>query len=275
MKNASKRHLRAIGRRQRDLGDGLQHHPELGLLDVLQHHLLAALLADDPLVVGQVERRCLHAAVAVAGREDDVDDTDRRQRAQRRVPQRRVDGQMVLDVLQMRAEPLQPGRLDVVAQRDEGLEGRLVVEPLVLVDLVRPDGRLDARVEFHPGDVGFVVVVAQERSGPRLEKPLQRGLRRQRRGLAQQSRCLPQFALVLEAVRHQLKRRRAAGRSAPDRREEAPRLGLLGRRQRRQSSARRRPWSRRPDRSWPLRAWPTAHRPGTADCDRAATTGPC
>ena len=55
---------------------------ELRVLHVLQHHALGALLADDALVVGQVEGGGLHAAVAVAGREDDVDDADRRQRAE-------------------------------------------------------------------------------------------------------------------------------------------------------------------------------------------------
>jgi hypothetical protein len=47
---------------------------ELGFLVVLQHHALAALLANHALVVRQVERCRLHAAVGVAGREHRVDD---------------------------------------------------------------------------------------------------------------------------------------------------------------------------------------------------------
>ena len=80
-------------------------------------------------------------------------------------------------------------RLGIVAQRDEGFERRLVVEPLVLVDLVRPDGRLDRRVELHPGDVAGVVVV---RAGTRRRAPcrnfLSDGRAGQVGGLAQQRR---------------------------------------------------------------------------------------
>ena len=52
---------------------------------------------DDPLVVGQVEGGGLHAAVAVAGREDVVHDADGGQAAELRVAQGRVDGQVVLE----------------------------------------------------------------------------------------------------------------------------------------------------------------------------------
>ena len=129
---------------ERHLRDRLQHHPELRFLVVLQHHALGALLRDHALVVRQVERRRLHAAVGVARREHGVDDADRRQRAELRVAVLRIDRQVVLDLLQLAAEPRQLLRLGVVTQRDERLERRLVVEPLVLVDLVRADGRLDA-----------------------------------------------------------------------------------------------------------------------------------
>jgi hypothetical protein len=74
---------------------------ELGLLHVLQHDPLRALLADDALVVRQVERGRLHAPVRVAGGEHDVHDADRGQRAERRVAERRVDRQVVLDRLQL------------------------------------------------------------------------------------------------------------------------------------------------------------------------------
>ena len=90
----------AVGGGQGHLRDRHQHLVELGLLVVLQHHPLAALLADDALVVGQVERGRLHAAIAVAGREHGVDDGDRRQRAELRVAVLRVDRQGVLDRLQ-------------------------------------------------------------------------------------------------------------------------------------------------------------------------------
>ena len=109
---------------------GTQDDVELRLLHVLQHHPLAALLADDPLVVGQVEGGGLHAAVAVAGREHEVDDPDRRQR-------RRASGCGTPD--RWAGGPRSPAarrrsaasfcRLRLVAHGDEGLERRLVVEP--------------------------------------------------------------------------------------------------------------------------------------------------
>ena len=94
--------------------------------------------ANDALVVGQVEGRCLHAAIAIARREDGVDDANRRQRTQLGVAILRIDRQVVLDLLQLGSETRQLLCLRIVAKRDERLERGLVVEPLVLVDLVGP-----------------------------------------------------------------------------------------------------------------------------------------
>ena len=54
-----------------------------------------------------------------------------------------IDRQVVLDVLQLGGEARQLLGLGVVAHGDEGLERGLGVEPLVFVDLVGADGRLD------------------------------------------------------------------------------------------------------------------------------------
>ena len=105
VKNASKSTLRPVGGRERHLRDRHEHRVELRVLRVLQHHPLAALLGDDALVVRQVVGGRLHAAVAVARREDDVDDADRRERAELRVAQRRLDRQAVLEPLQLGGEP--------------------------------------------------------------------------------------------------------------------------------------------------------------------------
>ncbi len=130
----------------------------------------------DALVVGQVERRGLDAPVGVTRAEDRVHHPDGRHRPDLRVPQLGIDGQVVLDVLQLARELRQLRGLGVVAQGDERLERRLGVEPAVLVDLVRADGRLDAGVQLHPGHVAGVVVVGQERRRPRLQERLQRRL---------------------------------------------------------------------------------------------------
>ena len=114
-----------------------------------------------------------------------------------------------------RAELLELRALGFVADRDERLERRLVVEELVLVHLVRTDGRLDGALELHPGDVAVVVVVREKRVGPLRQERLQRRLRRQRRRLAQQARDPRQLVLVLDAVGHE---HEAAVRSAANRR---------------------------------------------------------
>ena len=200
MKNASKTTFFWSAGGERDLADRHEHAVELRVLHVLQHDALGALLLHDPLVVRQVERRRLHAAVAVAGREHDVDDADRRERAELRVAVLRIDWQRVLEFLQVRGERLQLLRLRFVADGDERLERGLEVEPLVLVDLVWTDGRLDRRVELHPRDVAGVVVVVEERVGARRQESLERRLRRQFGRLAQERGRTRELALILDAV---------------------------------------------------------------------------
>jgi hypothetical protein len=124
---------------------------------------------------------------------------------------------VVLNLLQVVAETRESGGFRLIAQRDERLERRLVVEPLVLVHLVRPYGRLDAGVELHPRDVAVVVVIADERRRALLEECLERRLSRERRRIAKQRRHLRKLPLVLEAVRH--RGQRAVWRAA-NRREE-------------------------------------------------------
>ncbi len=90
--------------------------------------------------------------------------------ATRRLARLGGDGEVVLHVLQLRREARQLPRLRLVPDADERLEGRLGVEPVVLVHLVRADGGLDGGVELHPGEVARVIVVRQERLRPLLEE---------------------------------------------------------------------------------------------------------
>ena len=83
------RDVRLIARGERHLRDRLQDAAEFRLLHVLQHDALRALLANHAFVVRQVVGRGLHAAVGVAGGEDDVHDADRRERAKLRIAQLR------------------------------------------------------------------------------------------------------------------------------------------------------------------------------------------
>ena len=196
------RDVGALAGRQRQCGDRGQNPLEFRLLDVLQHDPLRAVVADDPLVVRQVERGGLHAAIGVAGREHDVDHTNRRQRAQLGVAVVGVDRQVVLEILQLRTEARELRSLGIVADGDERLEGRLVIEPLVLVDLVRADGRLDRRVELHPRHVALVVLVRREgvRAGPQVASEGRLGS--EVGGRPQVLGRYGERSLVLQAVRH-------------------------------------------------------------------------
>ena len=182
---------------------GSERLRELRVLHVLQHDALRALFAHDPLVVRQVERRGLHGAVAVAGGVDLVDHDDRRQRAELRVALLRIDRQVVLDVLQLAGEPLQLRGLRLVAHRDVGLERGLVVEELVLVDLVRPDGRLDARLSAPSTRRRCRSSRSREtRRRACVRNALERRLGRQLRRLAQQRGRPRELALILDVVGH-------------------------------------------------------------------------
>src|SRR5882762_3571720 len=207
------RDLPAIGPAQGDLRDGQERLAELGLLNVLQHHPLGPALPGDPLVIGQVVGGRLHAMVAVAAAEDLVDHLDGSEGAQLRIAQLRVDGERVFDALELGGETRELRGLPVVDQRDEGLERGLLVEPVVGVDLVGPDGGLDRRVQLHPRYVALVVVVGKEGLRARRQEPLERRLLGELRGLAQQLGRAPELVLVLDAVRHPAE---PAVRSPPD-----------------------------------------------------------
>ncbi len=137
---------------------------------------------------------------ALPGREDEVDHPKRSEGADLRVPPLRPDREPVLQPLQLAREPGQLLRLLFVSHADEGLEGRLVAEPAVVVHLVGSDGGLDRGVELHPGHVALEVVVAEEGLRPLLEIGLQRRLAGGHRRLAQELGGPGQLALVLDAV---------------------------------------------------------------------------
>src|SRR5690625_3972238 len=83
-------------------------------------------------------------------------------RAELRIPVLRVDRKGVLEILQSRGERLQLLRLRIVANRDEGFKRGLVVEPLVLVHLVRPNGGFERGVKLHPRHIAGVVIVGDK-----------------------------------------------------------------------------------------------------------------
>ncbi len=68
-----------------------------------------------------------------------------------------------------------PG-FSVVAKRYIGFECRFVAEQLVFVSFVWSDGDVDRRVERHPRDVAFVVIVRTECVRALVQKISERGI---------------------------------------------------------------------------------------------------
>ena len=159
VKNESKASADCSARVQHDSRDRNQCLVELRVLHVLQHDALRAFFLHDALVVRKIERGSLHAAVAFAGAEDFVDDANRRRRAELRISITRIHRQIVFQLLQVPAELRELRRLRVVAQRYVRFERSFVTEQLVFVSFVWSNRDVDRRVEIHPGDVAFVVVV--------------------------------------------------------------------------------------------------------------------
>ena len=143
---------------------------KLGLLHVLQHDALAALLCHNALVVGQVIGRGLNAMSAVAGRENFINHTNGRLAAELGIAILGIDGQIVLHFLQMIAEELQLGGLGVVAKIHISFESGFVAENFIVVRFVGADGDVDGRIQIHPRQIALVIIVGAERGGARQQE---------------------------------------------------------------------------------------------------------
>ena len=186
-------------------GQRLQDGPELGLDDVLEHHLLGALRLPHPCVVGEVEGQRLDAGPGVPGRIHHVHHRDRGREGAVQALVLVGHGEGSLQLRKVGDQLLQPGALGGVLQRDEGLEGRLVAEELVLVDLVGSEGGLHpVPLEVHPGHLAVVVLVGPEGFGPEPEEPLQRRVLRRLCRLLEERRGPLQAVAVVLGVRHRL-----------------------------------------------------------------------
>src|SRR5581483_12445723 len=117
-----------IGRSEHLGGDGSKDSAELGFLYVLQHDALAPFLLDHALVVGQIVGGCLNAMIAVSGGEDLVHHADRRGRSQSGIAILWVNGQVILDLLQVLGEGRKLGRFLLVADVYVSLVGGFVSE---------------------------------------------------------------------------------------------------------------------------------------------------
>src|SRR6185369_16482507 len=169
-----KRERRLLCRIEYHLRDWDQRLIKLRVLHVLQHDALRAFFFNYALVVWKIESSRLHAAVAFARSEHFVHDANRRRRAEFRIAITRIDRQIIFQFLQMTAELRELCRLRIVPKGYVSLERSFVTKQLVLVRFVWSNRQVDRRVEVHPGDVAFIVIVGSERVGALVEKILQR-----------------------------------------------------------------------------------------------------
>ena len=217
--------------REQPSGDGHEDGLELRLLDVLEHHPLAALLRHHHLVVGQVEGRRLDAVRRVARVEELIDHGNGRQRPEVAPLVFVGHGQAHLDLAEMPRDHLQPLALRPVAQAEVGLKGGLQPHRLVEIGLVGPDGQVDVAVELHPGDLTRSVVVAQKRLGAGSEKLLERSVVGEFSRAPQMPRRLFELCPIGHAVGHGPQR---AALCRLDDAVKAARHGRLIRRERRE-----------------------------------------
>src|SRR4029077_21118725 len=119
-------------------------------------------------------RGSLHSMRAVAGTDDFIHYADWCCSTQLGIAILLVDGQVVFDLLQMLGERREFRSLRVVAKAHVSLERSLVAEDFVVVRLVGADGYVQSSIQIHPRQVAVVVVVGEERIGPRGKKLLQR-----------------------------------------------------------------------------------------------------
>ena len=114
-------------------------------------------------IVRQIERSSLHSLCRFASDDNFIHHTNRRKCPEFRVTVFFVDGKIVFQLLQRAAELCQLLCLFIIAERDERLERRFVIEHFIHIYFIRTNRRLDWAVEIHPRDVAGIVIIADER----------------------------------------------------------------------------------------------------------------
>ena len=138
----------------------------------------------------------------VAGGDNFIHHSDRSQRPQLRILVLRIQGPVVLDLLDVVGEILHLRRFLLVAQRNVSLEGCLVAEQIIVVRFVRTDGNVDRRIELHPSHIARVVVVCAEGLGAQRQEIFERGIRRHRSRFFEQLRRTFEICRIRLAIGH-------------------------------------------------------------------------
>jgi len=188
--------------RERQPADRLQADAELRPLEVQVHHDLAAHLAGDRRVVGQLERRHLHAGAGLARQVEHVLRHDGRL-LEPLGQVLLVDRQLRRQLRERALDLHQPVGLGLVHHAHARLEGRLPPHEAVVVHFVGRREQHEPAVPGHdPGGVGEGVVVVLERLGLREQEGALAAGVREVRGQAQLARRLLQGRTVEDVVAH-------------------------------------------------------------------------
>ncbi len=102
----------------------------------------------------------------------------------------------------MVAEELELGGFLLVAQVHIRFEGRFIAEDLVVVGFVRTDRDVDRRIQVHPRQIAFVIIVRKKRGAARQQKLLESGVGGEPGRFFEQSCRFRQIGLVFLAIRH-------------------------------------------------------------------------
>src|SRR5216684_1323218 len=104
----------------------------------------------------------------------------------------------------MLAEEREPRRLLVVTDVDVGFKRGLIAEDFIVVSLVWANGHVHGRVQVHPRDVTFKIIVGGEGLRPRGKKFLEAGIVSKSSRFAEQL-CRPgEISAVFRAVGNEL-----------------------------------------------------------------------
>ena len=171
--------------------NGYQDLVELGQHGVFQLQAAGTLAQLHLFVVGQIDGDGLGSGIRVSGHEDHVVGIEIGVGARHFFLVLGIDRQAALQVgheLGKTRQALAPGH---VLQQHEGLKGRAIAVEAVLVGLNRADDQLDGVVfHVHPGHVGGLVVIGQQRRGAQIQVTGELRIFRQAGSLPQQRRNL-------------------------------------------------------------------------------------
>src|SRR5437868_14490822 len=94
------------------------------------------------------------------------------------------------------------GALLIVSETYVGLERCLVAEEFIVVGLVGADGDIERRIEIHPSEIAFVIIVGEKRVRAQGEELLERGIGGESSSFAEKRGGASEIVVVFMVVRN-------------------------------------------------------------------------